>query len=569
MTFDYDVVIVGSGFGGSVSALRLTEKGYRVAVLEAGARFDDAGFAKNSWDTKRFLFAPKLGMYGIQRISALRDVIILSGAGVGGGSLVYANTLYEPLPAFYTDRAWAHITDWQSELAPYYDQAKRMLGVTTYPGFTPADKVMKQVAEDMGVGETFHPTPVGVFFGEPGVEVDDPYFGGAGPRRTGCIDCGECMTGCRHNAKNTLTKNYLYLAEKAGAEVYSLTTVTSVEPLAEETGGGYAIDTRRTSNKKVTRRFTAGQVIFAASALGTAKLLHRLRDEGKLPRLSDRLGVLTRTNSESLLGAISRDTDVDYTRGVAITSSFHPDDITHIEPVRYGKGSNVMSLLQTVLTDGDGDKPRWRTWLRELGIQRKNIRKLYDLKHWSERTVIALVMQTADNSITTFGKRDRLGRWKLTSKQGHGAPNPSWIPVANQVVRRMAKLMNGTPGGTIGEPFNVPMTAHFIGGCAIGDSPATGVVDPYHRVYGYDGLHILDGSTISANLGVNPSLTITAQAERALSFWPNKGAVDPRPATGTAYQRIQPVKPEHPVVPTDAPGALRLPIIPKQAVTDS
>ncbi|RZT20451.1 cholesterol oxidase [Kribbella sp. VKM Ac-2569] len=569
MTFDYDVVVIGSGFGGSVSALRLTEKGYRVAVLEAGARFDDAGFAKNSWDTKRFLFAPKLGMYGIQRISALRDVIILSGAGVGGGSLVYANTLYEPLPAFYTDRAWAHITDWQSELAPYYDQAKRMLGVTTYPGFTPADKVMKQVAEDMGVGETFHPTPVGVFFGEPGVEVDDPYFGGAGPRRTGCIDCGECMTGCRHNAKNTLTKNYLYLAEKAGAEVYSLTTVTSVEPLAEETGGGYAIDTRRTSNKKATRRFTAGQVVFAASALGTAKLLHRLRDEGKLPRLSDRLGVLTRTNSESLLGAISRDTDVDYTRGVAITSSFHPDDITHIEPVRYGKGSNVMSLLQTVLTDGDGDRPRWRTWLRELGVQRKNIRKLYDLKHWSERTVIALVMQTADNSITTFGKRDRLGRWKLTSKQGHGAPNPSWIPVANQVVRRMAKLMNGTPGGTIGEPFNVPMTAHFIGGCAIGDSPSSGVVDPYHRVYGYDGLHIVDGSTISANLGVNPSLTITAQAERALSFWPNKGAADPRPAVGAAYQRIQPVKPEHPVVPTDAPGALRLPIFPKQAVTDS
>ena len=306
--------------------------------------------------------------------------------------------------------------------------------------------------------------------------------------------------------------------------------------------------------------------------MGTAKLLHRLRDEGKLPDLSDRLGVLTRTNSESLLGAISRDRDVDYSRGVAITSSFHPDDITHIEPVRYGKGSNVMSLLQTVLTDGDGDKPRWRTWLRELGVQRKNIRRLYDLKHWSERTVIALVMQTADNSITTFGKRDRLGRWRLTSKQGHGAPNPAWIPVANQVVRRMAKLMNGTPGGTIGEPFNVPMTAHFIGGCAIGDSPETGVVDPYHRVYGYDGLHIVDGSAISANLGVNPSLTITAQAERALAFWPNKGEDDVRPALGSAYQRIQPVKPAHPVVPADAPGALRLPIIPiapKQSVTKS
>ncbi|MFC5266475.1 GMC oxidoreductase [Kribbella qitaiheensis] len=572
MRFDHDVVIIGSGFGGSVSALRLVEKGYDVAVLEAGARFEDAGFAKNSWDKNKFLFAPKLGWYGIQRISALRDVIILSGAGVGGGSLVYANTLYEPLPAFYSDRQWAHITDWKAELAPYYDQAKRMLGVTTYPGFTPADEVMKQVADDLGVGDTFHPTPVGVFFGEPGVEVDDPYFGGAGPRRTGCIDCGECMTGCRHNAKNTLTKNYLYLAEKAGAEVYPMTTVTSVEPLP---GGGYAIETRRTSNRKQTRRFTAQQVIFAASALGTAKLLHRLRDEGKLPNLSDRLGVLTRTNSESLLGAIARDRSVDYTRGVAITSSFHPDEITHIEPVRYGRGSNAMSLLQTVLTDGDGDKPRWRTWLRELGVQRKSLRRLYDLKHWSERTVIALVMQTADNSITTFGKRDRLGRWRLTSKQGHGAPNPSWIPVANEVVRRMAKIMGGTPGGTIGEPFNVPMTAHFIGGCAIGDSVETGVVDPYHRVYGYEGLHILDGSAISANLGVNPSLTITAQAERALSFWPNKDEEDARPALGSEYRRVAPVTPVKPVVPAEAPGALRLPIVQitnrttaKQAVTE-
>ncbi|WP_020392666.1 GMC oxidoreductase [Kribbella catacumbae] len=568
MIFDHDVIIIGSGFGGSVSALRLVEKGYDVGVLEAGARFEDQGFAKNSWDKSRFLFAPKLGWYGIQRISALRDVIILSGAGVGGGSLVYANTLYEPLPAFYTDKQWAHITDWKAELAPYYDQAKRMLGVTTYPGFTPADAVMKQVADDMGVGETFHPTPVGVFFGEPGVEVDDPFFGGAGPRRTGCIDCGECMTGCRHNAKNTLTKNYLYLAEKAGAEVYPMTTVTSVEELP---GGGYAIETRRTSNRKLTRKFTAQQVIFAASALGTAKLLHRLRDEGKLPQLSDRLGVLTRTNSESLLGAIAKDRSVDYTKGVAITSSFHPDEITHIEPVRYGRGSNAMSLLQTVLTDGGGDKPRWRTWVRELGVQRKNLRRLYDLKHWSERTVIALVMQTADNSITTFGKRDRFGRWRLTSKQGHGAPNPSWIPVANEVVRRMAKIMKGTPGGTIGEPFNVPMTAHFIGGCAIGDSAATGVVDPYHRVYGYDGLHIMDGSTISANLGVNPSLTITAQAERALAFWPNKGEDDDRPAIGSEYRKVAAVTPVNPVVPAEAPGALRLPIVeitrPERAVT--
>jgi cholesterol oxidase len=556
--FDHDVVVIGSGFGGSVSALRLVEKGYSVAVLEAGARFDDAGFAKTSWDRSRFFFAPALGWYGIQRISALRDVIILSGAGVGGGSLVYANTLYEPMPAFYSDKQWAHITDWRDELAPYYDQAKRMLGVTTYPRFSPADKVMKQVADELGAGDTFHPTPVGVFFGDPGVEVDDPYFGGAGPRRKGCIDCGECMTGCRHNAKNTLTKNYLYLAERAGAQVYPLTTVTSVEPLP---GGGYAIDTRRTSNRRRTRRFTAEQVVFAASALGTAKLLHRLRDEGRLPRLSDRLGVLTRTNSESLLGAIAQDSSVDYSRGVAITSSFHPDEITHIEPVRYGRGSNAMSLLQTVLTDGGGDVPRWRTWVRELRAQRKSLRRLYDLRHWSERTVIALVMQTADNSITTFGRRDRFGRWRLTSKQGHGAPNPSWIPIANQVVRRMAEIMKGTPGGTIGEPFNVPMTAHFIGGCVIGDSAATGVVDPYHRVYGHPGLHIMDGSTISANLGVNPSLTITAQAERALSFWPNKGEADSRPPLGSPYERLRPVAPAHPVVPVEAPGALRLPIV--------
>jgi cholesterol oxidase len=409
----------------------------------------------------------------------------------------------------------------------------------------------------MGAGDTYHPTEVGVFFGEPGVEVDDPYFGGAGPRRRGCIDCGECMTGCRHNAKNTLVKNYLYLAEQAGAEVFPLTTVTSLEPLP---GGGWAVDTRRTTSRsrRVTRRFTAEQVVVAAAALGTQKLLHRMKDTGKLPGLSRRLGELTRTNSESLLGAIAKDSDVDYSQGVAITSSFHPDEITHIEPVRYGKGSNSMSLLQTVLVDGDEPGRPVTKWLRQVVAQRKNLRKLYDLKHWSERAVILLVMQTADNSITTFGKRGRTGRWKLSSRQGHGAPNPSWIPVAHEAVRRTAEAMGGTPGGTIGEPFNVPMTAHFIGGCVIGDSIETGVVDPYQRVYGYPGLHVADGSAISANLGVNPSLTITAQAERAMSFWPNRGEADKRPELGSSYQRIDPVAPRHPVVPEAAPGALRL-----------
>jgi cholesterol oxidase len=566
--FDYDVIVIGSGFGGSVSALRLTEKGYRVGVLEAGARFEDKDFAPTSFDVQKYLFRPEVGCYGIQRIDALKDALILSGAGVGGGSLVYANTLYEPLPAFYKDPQWRDITDWKEELAPFYDQAKRMLGVVENPLRTPSDEVMEKVANDMGVGDTFHPTPVGVFFGGPeqpqGERVADPYFGGAGPDRNTCLGCGECMTGCRHNAKNTLVKNYLYLAEKLGARVHELTTVENVRPLD---GGGYAVDVRFTKAKvrrKAARRtLTAEQVVFSASALGTQRLLFRMRDEGYLPKLSQRLGYLSRTNSESILGAIAPDTKVDYSQGVAITSSFHPDEDTHIEPVRYGKGSNVMSLLQTVLTDHHvPHNPRWKIWLKELWQHKHKVLDLYDLRHWSERTVIALVMQSIDNSITTFSKRSRFtGRWYLSSRQGHGAPNPTWIPVGNKVVRDMAAILGGMPGGSIGEPFNRPLTAHFIGGCTIGESPETGVLDPYQRVFNYPGLHVVDGSAISANLGVNPSLTITAQAERAMSFWPNKGQADPRPALGAAYERIAPVEPERPAVPASAPGALRLPIV--------
>jgi cholesterol oxidase len=288
-----------------------------------------------------------------------------------------------------------------------------------------------------------------------------------------------------------------------------------------------------------------------------------MKDEGHLPGLSDRLGFLSRTNSESILGAIAPKSDTtDYSYGVAITSSFHPDADTHIEPVRYGKGFNAMAMMQTVLTDGDGAEPRWRTWLREMWTQRRNVAQLYDFRHWSERTVIALVMQSLDNSITTYGTRGRLTRrWRMTSRQGHGAPNPSWIPVANDAVRRIAAMLGGTAGGNIGEPFGMPLTAHFIGGCAIGDSIETGVLDPYQRVYGHPGLHVADGAAVTANLGVNPSLTITAQAERAMAFWPNKGQPDPRPALGAPYQRIEPVAPVTPVVPADAPAALRLPIV--------
>jgi len=572
MAYDYDVVVIGSGFGGSVTALRLSEKGYRVGVLEAGRRFDPDTYPKTSWNLRRFLWAPALGCYGIQRIHLLRDAVILAAAGVGGGSLVYANTLYEPLAAFYDDPQWAHITNWRAELAAYFDQAKRMLGVTQNPVTTEADRVIKQVAEDMGVGDTFHATPVGVFFGgpdtPPGTEVADPFFGGAGPSRLTCIGCGSCMTGCTHDAKNTLDKNYLYLAERAGAAVHPLTTVTAVRPLA---GGGYAVDAVRTGRSprrpKHRRAFTAEQVVFAAGTYNTQKLLHRMRDTGTLAHLSPRLGMLTRTNSESILGAKAKHTDVDYSRGIAITSSFHPDEHTHIEPVRYGKGSNAMGLLQTALTDGDKPYPRFVSWLIEMARSPRNAMAALSVRRWSEKTIILLVMQTLDNSITVSGRTTKLGRYKLTSSQGHGEPNPTWIPAGNDAARRVAKKIDGIPGGTIGEIANIPMTAHFIGGCAIGDSPEHGAIDPWHRLYGHLGLHVVDGSAISANLGVNPSLTITAQAERAMAFWPNRGDADPRPPLGSAYRRLPPVTPNRPAVPVDAPGALRLPV-PERPVSD-
>lgn len=559
---DYDVLIVGSGFGGSVTALRLVEKGYRVGILEAGRRFADADFAKTSWDLKRFLWAPKLGCFGIQRIHLLHDVLILAGAGVGGGSLNYANTLYKPPAPFFEDGQWAHITDWNDELSPFYDQARRMLGVVQNPHMTPADEIVKSVAADMGVGDTFIQTPVGVYFGEPGRTVADPYFGGVGPDRTGCIECGECMTGCRHGAKNTLLKNYLGLAERAGAEIVPLTTVTG---LRQAPDGTWDVDTERTGawKRKNRRTYTAGHVVLAAGTWGTQHLLHHLKDTDALPELSDRLGHLTRTNSESIVGAgkMSVDPDLDLTRGVAITSSFHPTADTHIEPVRYGKGSNAMGLLQTLMTDGGGRTPRWLKFLGQVVKNPVQMARMLSVKDWSERTIIALVMQNLDNSIVTYTKKGLFGRRKVTSRQGHGHPNPTWIPVGNEATRRIAEKIDGVPGGTWGEIFNVPLTAHFLGGCVIGTDPEHGVIDPYHRVYGYPTLSVVDGAAVSANLGVNPSLTIAAQAERAAALWPNKGEQDLRPGQGEGYRRLDPIAPNKPVVPAGAPGALSLPIV--------
>jgi cholesterol oxidase len=426
---------------------------------------------------------------------------------------------------------------------------------------------VKRAAEEMGAGHTFRLAPVGVFFGrdgrkEPGVEVDDPFFGGAGPRRRGCLEVGECMTGCRHNAKNTLVKNYLYLAEQAGATVHPQTTAVAVRPLRR---GGYAVDTVRTGAWRARHSFTAEQVVFAAGTWGTQQLLHRMKAAGSLPGISARLGVLTRTNSEALGGALTtlhNRKKHDFTRGVAITSSIHPDPCTHIEPVRYGKGSNAMGLLSTLMTDGGGQVPRWVKWLGQAARHPGQLASLYaGLNHWSERAVIGLTMQTLDNSITVHPKRTWLGRVKLTSGPGHGAANPTWIPVANETMRRIAADIGGFPLNSIGEMVDIPMTAHFLGGCVIGDSPDNGVVDPYHRIYGYTGLHVVDGSAISANLGVNPALTITAQAERAMALWPNQGDSDPRPPLGDSYRRVAPAIPRSPLVPPSAPAALRLPVV--------
>ncbi len=580
MSFDHDVVVVGSGFGGSVASLRLAEKGYDVVLYEAGRRFTDLDLPKTSWDLRNYLWAPALGLFGIQRIHKLPDVVILAGAGVGGGSLNYANTLYVPPSPFFDDPQWAHITDWHAELAPHYDQASRMLGVVTNACEGPVEQVMREAADDLGVGHTFRMTPVGVLFGDavgtgPGREVADPYFGGAGPRRTTCTECGSCMTGCRVGAKNTLVKNYLALAERLGVRIEPLRTVVDVRPLDKGSdSAGFAITTRRTGARgrrhADERTVTAQHVVLAAGTWGTQSLLHDLARRRVLPRVSARLGHLTRTNSEALLGALvpKVDPQVDASRGVAITSSFHPADDTHIENVRYGKGSNAMGLLATLLVDGGGRVPRWAKFLRHAVAHPSELLTATSVRRWSERTVIGLVMQTRDNSIVVSGRPRRLGRGvRLTSRQGHGEPNPSWVPAGHRAIRAVADRLGrrtgqqGFAGGALGDLLDVPMTAHFLGGCPISEDASTGVVDPYHRLHGHPGVSVVDGSAVSANLGVNPALTITAQSERAFSLWPNKGEPDPRPAQGAPYRRVERVAPLSPAVPPGAVATLPLTVL--------
>ena len=537
---DFDVIVIGSGFGGSVAALRLIEKGYRVCVIEAGARFEDKDFPKTSWRLRKFLYAPKLGLKGIQRIHALPDVLVLAGAGVGGGSLVYANTLYQPGDEYFQDQQWRDIADWKSELTPWYERARMMLGVTQNPYFSPSDQAMLEVAKELGVEDTFQLAPVGIYFGE---DNKDPYFNGLGPKRNGCTQCGACMTGCRFNAKNTLVKNYLALAEAKGLLIKALSTVTNIKNIDNQ----WQVQIKKsTSWLPISKTITADQVVVAAGTFNTQKILHKMKVAGSLPKISDSLGKLSRTNSEALVGSIMPNKKIDFSKGSAITSSFHPDKNTHVEPVRYGKGSNAMALLQTVMTDGNSN--RWSQWLSTVIKKPWTLMRILNIRNWSERAVIALIMQNIDSALTTSMKRGLLG-WRFTSKNNSENPNATYIPAANKTAEIIARNYGGVPAGTVGDLIGAPFTAHFVGGCVIGDSSESGVIDPYHRVWNYPTLHIVDGSTITANLGVNPSLTITAQAERAFSMWPNKGEVDLRPEQGNTYKSISEIKPNSPIFP--------------------
>ncbi len=528
MDFDYDWLVIGSGFGGSVSALRLAEKGYGVGVLECGRRFRDQDFAERTADFRRYNWAPHLGMRGILRLSIFRDVFVLSGCGVGGGSLGYANTLYRARPGFYDNPQWSGLADWAAELAPFYEQAERMLGVVSYDRDGVADELLREYGESIGVGASYKRTPVGVFLGEPGKTVPDPYFGGEGPDRTGCTRCGSCMIGCRYGAKNTLVKNYLWFAEKLGVQIHPERTVTDIRPLGDGTGAdGYEVTHERSGGifRRQRRTLRARGVIVAAGALGTNRLLQRCRLNGSLPRLSQRLGYTVRTNSEAIISVCAPEgSGYDFSDSVAITSSIHTDPDTHIEVVTYGKGGDSQSLLrQLMVTAGRRGTRPYHFALAAARHPREALGAL-KIKGTSQRSIILLVMQSLDNSMRLKVKR-RLptGAVMLTTEQDPLNPNPDSIPAAYAAARWFAGRVGGTAYSGVTEAvLGIPLTAHILGGAAIGEGPESGVVDARHRVFDYENLLVCDGAAVPANVGANPSLTITALAERAMGFIPNK-----------------------------------------------
>jgi cholesterol oxidase len=524
--FDYDWIIAGSGFGGSVSALRLTEKGYRVAVLECGRRFRDEEFARSTWQVGRFLWAPVAGLHGILRLTPFKDVFIASGSAVGGGSVVYANTLYRAKPAFFANPQWAGLEDWAGTLAPHYDTAERMLGVREVPFDSDGQRLLREVGDAFGVADTFTRTPCAVFFGRGGVTVADPYFGGQGPERAGCTRCGSCMVGCRVGAKNTLLKNYLWFAERQGAQVIAEREVVDIRPLGAADGSdGYVLETQRPGAwlRKDPRRFTARGVVVAAGALGTNRLLARCKHVGGLPAISDRLGQLVRTNSESILAVtLPRSSPLEPWRDVAISASVHLSEDTHVEFVNYGEHGDLMSGLVTLLV---GPGTRVTRPLKLLGqMTRHPLRFLQTLPPWgwSRRTIVLLVMQTLDNAISFRARRRRFGRGvTLSTEQDPDKPNPTYIEAGNRVAEWLQHRTGGiAQSGLLEALANIPTTAHILGGAVIGADASTGVVDREHRVFGYRNLLVCDGAAVPANPGVNPSLTITALAEHAMAGVP-------------------------------------------------
>ena len=529
----FDYVIIGSGFGGSVSAMRLTEKGYSVLVLERGKYYHDEDFAKSNWNIFKYIWLPVFRCFGILELTLFKDLLVLHGSGVGGGSLGYANVLMRPSDKMFGNPAWRHLADWKCVLEPFYDLAEYMLGVQTNPKKWPADKILRQVSKDLGVDRTFRQTTVGVFFGEEGKEVQDPYFGGLGPSRKGCTHCGACMVGCRDNAKNTLLKNYLYFAEKWGAIIKAESEVNDIRPLSgdEVDGARYEVEYQNSTSllDKSKKKVRARNVICSAGTLGTLKLLLNCRENKRsLPEISPRLGDMVRSNSESLLGATSGDWKTDYSKGIAITSIFQADEVTSVEPVRYPKGSSLMRFLAGPLVESGGNfvlrllRIISKTFLHPMDFIRTHI-----IPGWAERSTILLVMQTEDNRM-----KIRLGsefstcfRKGLVTVPDDEHKIPVKIDIGHQVTREFARRISGSPAGPFNEALlDIPITAHILGGCPFGVDDEEGVLGLDCQVHNYPGLYVVDGSIMPANPGVNPSLTITALSEYIMSKMPEKSS---------------------------------------------
>jgi cholesterol oxidase len=526
--FDFDVVIVGSGFGGSVSALRLAQKGWKVAVLEQGRRFSDEDFQASGTRAKALAWLPGLGLTGPLSQEVFRHVGIVRGVGVGGGSLVYAAVLLKPRAAFYQDPAWQGLNpDWEAELAPHYATAQKMLGVATNPHHGVQDDWLRETARRMGAQDSFAAVPQGIYFANPGQAASDPFFQGHGPARRGCNQCGRCITGCAHGAKNSLDKNYLYLAEQLGVQVIAECQVTHLEKISS--GGFLAHRRHPLQTGPALRPLKARHVIMAAGVLGTLDVLFASRDQYRtLPDLPRSLGAHVRTNSEAIVGILAGDKQADVTQGSTISSHFFPDPSTHITQNRFPPSYGFMRFYMGPLVGGSAPA------LRALKVGFKFLTSPLDAtrsffaRNWSRRITVLTVMQHAANELAfDFGRTlFKGGRLGLRSKLAKGLRAPSYIAQANWAAQQFAEASNGHPMNVMFESIgNLSITAHVLGGAVMAASPKEGVIDLNHQVFNHPGLYVVDASAIPANVGVNPSLTITAIAERFAQRFAAKQAV--------------------------------------------